>query len=107
MLGKLIDRPVTVTMGLLAVIVLGIVSIRLLPISLIPDIDIPEIAVRVSAPEMSSRELDETVMRILRQSLMQTSSLRELRSEARDGSGTVRLTFAEGTDMDYAYIEVN
>ena len=107
MLGKLIDRPVTVTMGLLAVIVLGIVSIRLLPISLIPDIDIPEIAVRVSAPEMSSRELDETVMRILRQSLMQTSSLRELRSEARDGSGTVRLTFAEGTDMDYAFIEVN
>lgn len=107
MIGKLIDRPVTVTMGLLAVIVLGIVSIRLLPISLIPDIDIPEIAVRVSAPEMSSRELDETVMRILRQSLMQTSSLRELRSEARDGSGTVRLTFAEGTDMDYAFIEVN
>ena len=38
---------------------------------------------------------------------MQTSSLRELRSEARDGSGTVRLTFAEGTDMDYAFIEVN
>lgn len=107
MLGKLIDRPVAVTMGLLAVMVLGIVSVHLLPISLIPDIDVPEIAVRVSAPEMSSRELDETVMRILRQNLMQTSSVQELRSEARDGSGTIRLTFAEGADMDYAFIEVN
>lgn len=35
MLGKLLDRPVTVTMAMLVVVVLGIVSVRLLPVSLI------------------------------------------------------------------------
>ena len=33
MLKTLIDRPITVTMGLLVIMVLGIVSIRQLPVS--------------------------------------------------------------------------
>ena len=45
MLGKLLDRPVTVTMAMLVVVVLGIVNVRLLPVSLIPDVDIPYITV--------------------------------------------------------------
>lgn len=75
MLGKLLDRPVTVTMAMLVVVVLGIVSVRLLPVSLIPDVDIPYITVQVSAPDMSARELDESVLKPLRQQLIQINSL--------------------------------
>ena len=107
MLKKLIDRPITVTMGLLVIMVLGIVSIRMLPVSLIPDIDIPNITVQVTAPGLSSREIDETVLRPLRQNLVQISYLEEVRSEASDGNGRIRLDFAQGADMDYVFIEVN
>ena len=42
MLKTLLDRPISVTMMTLVVVVLGIVSTRLLPVSLIPDVDIPD-----------------------------------------------------------------
>ena len=107
MLRKLLDRPVTVTMAMLVVIVLGIVSIRLLPVSLIPDVDIPYVTVQVSAPDMSARELDESVLKPLRRQLIQINALSDMVCSAKDGSGTVRLTFDHGADVDYLFIEVN
>ena len=61
MLRKLIDRPVTVTMALLVVMVLGVVSIRMLPISLIPDVDIPYMTVQVTAQNLSARARTWTI----------------------------------------------
>ena len=48
MIGKLIERPIAVTMSIIAIIVLGAVAIGLLPVSLMPDVDIPQITVQVS-----------------------------------------------------------
>lgn len=107
MLRKLLDRPIMVTMGLLVVIVLGIVAVRLLPVSLIPDIDAPRITVQLKAPELSSDEIEESLLRILRQSLVQVSFLEDIRTEASDGDAQVFLEFSPGTDMDYCFIEVN
>ena len=107
MLKWMLDRPITVTMALVVVLVLGITGIRMLPVSLIPDIDIPYMTVQVSAPNLSAREIDETVCRPLRQQLVQINSLEDIRSESRDGSGMIRLAFAQGADMDYLFIEVN
>lgn len=95
------------TMILLVVAVLGIVSIQRLPVSLIPDVDIPYITVQVTAPDLSAREIDETVGRPLRQQLIQTSFLEDITSESVDGSCTIRLSFRQGSDMDYLFIEVN
>lgn len=107
MLKKLLDRPITVTMALLVVIVLGIVSMRLIPISLIPEVDIPYITVQVTAPNLSAREIDETVVKPLRQQLIQIHSLEDIQSESKDGGGSIQLTFRQGADIDYLFIEVN
>ncbi|MDO4826869.1 MAG: efflux RND transporter permease subunit [Bacteroidia bacterium] len=107
MLRKLLDRPVMVTMAMLVVIVLGIVSIRLLPVSLIPDVNIPYVTVQVSAPDMSARELDESVLKPLRQQLIQINSLADMVCSSKDGSGVIKLTFDHGADADYLFIEVN
>ena len=71
MLKHLIDRPITVTMITLVIVVLGIVSIRLLPVSLVPDVDIPYITVQATSSELSAREMDESVLKPLRQQLIQ------------------------------------
>lgn len=107
MLNKLLDRPVSVTMILLVFVVLGLVGIGRLPVSLIPDVDIPYVTVQVAAPDLSARELDAAVVNPLRQSLVQIAHLKDIRSEARDGSATMTLSFEEGRDIDYFYIEVN
>lgn len=95
------------TMAMLVVITLGITAIRSLPISLIPDVDIPYITVQVVDRNKSAQELDESVLKPLRQQLIQISSIEDIRSEAKDGSGTIRLVFEQGADMDYLFIEVN
>ena len=107
MLRKLLDRPVSVSMILLVFVVLGFVGIGRLPVSLIPDVDIPYVTVQVSAPDLSARELNDAVVSPLRQSLVQISHLKDIRSEAKDGSATMTLSFEEGQDVDYFYIEVN
>ncbi len=107
MLKHLIDRPITVTMITLVIVVLGIVSIRLLPVTLITDVDIPYITVQATSSELSAREMDENVLKPLRQQLIQINGLEDIVSEAKDGSGTIRLTFNHGADIDYLFIEVN
>lgn len=107
MLRKLIERPIATTMVLIMVVVLGLVSLRMLPISLIPAVDVPYITVQVSYPEQSARELEESVIGQLREGLMQIAGLQDIRSETKDGSGTISLSFEHGASSDYLFIEVN
>lgn len=107
MLRWMIDRPVTVSMITLVVVVLGLVSIRLLPVSLIPEVDIPCIMVQSTSSNLSAREMEESVLKPMRQQLMQIDGLEDIVCEAKDGQGTIQLSFSHGTDMDYLFIEVN
>ena len=107
MLKHLIDRPVAVSMALLALLVLGVAGSRLLPVSLIPESDIPVITVQVDAPRLPARTVDESIIAPLRQRLIQVGGLADITGEARDGGGCLRLTFSHGTRIDYAFIEVN
>lgn len=107
MLRTLLERPISVTMLMLVVVVLGLVSARILPVSLIPDVDIPYITVQAMSSQMSAREMDESVVKVLRQQLMQVNGLEEITSESCDGSGSIKLSFSHGSDMDYVFVEVN
>ena len=107
MLDRLLDRRISVTMITLVLVVLGCIGIGRLPVSLIPDVDIPYITVRIADNSLSARELDNTVVRTLRQNFVQMANLKDIRSEARDGVATMLLSFEEGSNIDYCYIEVN
>lgn len=107
MIKFLLQRPIAVLMVFLACVIIGIITYNTLPVSLLPDIAIPEITVQVSGDNMSARELENTVVKPVRRQLMQVGKLRDIRSEARDGSAIVRLKFDFGTNTDLAFIEVN
>lgn len=107
MIKFLLRRPIAVLMVFLACVIIGIITYNTLPVSLLPDIAIPEITVQVTGDNMSARELENTVVKPIRRQLMQTGKLRDIRSEARDGSAIVRLKFDYGTNTDLAFIEVN
>ena len=107
MLKTLIDRPVTVTMMLLSILVLGGVALNHLPVSLLPEIDAPFITVQATGTGLSAREMDHQVVAPLRQELMQVGGLENIECEAMDQTATIRLSFPHRTDMDYAFIEVN
>ena len=107
MIGKLIERPIAVTMTIIAVVVLGIVAIGMLPVSLMPEVDIPRITVQVNAPGYSAREIDQQMLKGLKNQFRQVSSLKELRSEASNNSGVIYMEFEHGVDIKYLFIDVN
>ncbi len=107
MLKFLLQRPIAVLMAFTACFIVGLVTYFTLPISLLPDIAIPEITIQVTGKNTSARELENTVVKPVRQQLMQVSKLRDIQSETRDGNGIIRLNFDFGTNTDLAFIEVN
>ena len=107
MVKFLIYRPVAGLRGFLAVIMLGVVSSGRLPVSLMPDIDIPEITVAVSRPDNSAREIENSIVSILRRNLLQVPGLDDIESESRNGSAIIILKFEYGTDIEMAFMEVN
>ncbi|MDR0765599.1 MAG: efflux RND transporter permease subunit, partial [Odoribacteraceae bacterium] len=107
MIRYFVHRPTSVMMAFLALFILGVVTYMNIPVSLLPDIAIPEVTVQVSGQNASARELENTVVRPLRQQLMQVGKLRDIRSETRDGNAIVYLNFEYGASTDLAFIEVN
>lgn len=104
---QLINRPIAVTMSVIALIVIGLISFRYIPISLMPDIDIPQITLQVSYPGTSAREIDGKVLQPLKNQLMQVVGLKKIRSEAKTDAGTIYMNFEPGSNIDLIFIEVN
>lgn len=107
MVKFLLQRPIAVLMAFTACFIVGLVTYFTIPVSLLPDIAIPEITIQVSGQNTSARELENTVVKPIRQQLMQVAALRDIHSETRDGAGIIRLSFNFGTNTDLAFIEVN
>ncbi len=107
MVRFLINRPIAVTMTLVAIMTLGILAMKLIPVSLMPDVDIPQITVQVSEKGLSARQINGSIISLLRQQLMQVPHLNDIRTEARDGSGTIFMQFDYGSNIDFLFIEVN
>lgn len=107
MINFLLRRPIAVLMAFAGLCIVGFVTYFLLPVSLLPDIDIPQITVQVSGENTSARELENTVVALVRRQLLQVGGLQEIKSETRDNVGIIRMTFDFGTNTDLAFIEVN
>lgn len=100
-------RPIAVTMSVIAIIVLGIVATGYLPISLMPAIDIPQITVQVSAPGQSVREIDNSLLKPLKNQLSQVAGLKNITAEARADVGTIYMNFEPDCNIDIVFIDVN
>lgn len=88
MVKELLKRPIGVTMSVVAIVVLSIVAMGYLPVSLMPAIDIPQITIQVSAPGLSVREVDNTLLKPLKNQLSQVTGLKNITAEARADAGS-------------------
>ena len=107
MIKFLIQRPIAVLMAFTACFIVGLITYHTLPVSLLPDIAIPEITVQITSANTSARELENTIVKPIRQQLLQVARLQDMKSETRDGAGIIRLSFDFGINTDLAFIEVN
>jgi HAE1 family hydrophobic/amphiphilic exporter-1 len=101
-----IERPVTMFMISAVVVLLGAIAFVRLPVDLMPDVTYPSITVRVNYAGVGPQEIETLIVRPLEQTLAACPGLEQLNSTANEGSGTVRLNFAWGTDLSEAADEV-
>src|SRR5262245_33536065 len=101
-----IERPITMFMISAVVILLGTISLFRLPVDLMPDVTYPSITVRVGYNGVGPTEIETLIVRPLEQTLAAVPGLEQISSNSQEGSGSVTLNFAWGTDLSDATDEV-
>ncbi len=97
-----ISRPVTVLMGVLAVLVLGTAIFTQLKVDLLPDITFPVVAIMTSYPGTPPEEVEEFVTKPIEEAAAIVEDLKSIRSISREGLSAVVIEFDWGKDMDWA-----
>jgi HAE1 family hydrophobic/amphiphilic exporter-1 len=101
-----IHRPVTMFMLSGVIVLLGAISLARLPVDLMPDVTFPSLTIRVGYPGVGPLEIEESVTRPIEQAVAAVAGLQQINSTSSEGSSTVRLNFAWGTDLNAAADDV-
>src|SRR5271156_1066348 len=102
-----IDRPIFAWVLAIIVMLAGAVSIILLPVAQYPSIAPPAVSISVNYPGASAATVQSTVVQVIEQQLSGLDHLLYFSSESdKDGSMTITLSFAQGTNPDIAQVQV-
>ena len=102
-----IDRPIFAWVLAIVLMLAGVLAIRSLPVAQYPDVAPPAIAITVTYPGASAETVQNTVVQVIEQQLNGLDHLLYFSSESdKDGSMTITLTFAPGTNSDIAQVQV-
>jgi multidrug efflux pump len=102
-----VRRPIFAAVLSAIILIAGALSLRLLPISEYPEVVPPTVVVRANYPGANSQVIAETVAAPLEQAINGVEHLIYTSSTATtDGLMTLTVTFALGTDLDKAQVQV-
>jgi len=103
----MINKPVTVAVGVILLVLFGLVSIFRFPIQLTPTVETPIITVRTSWPGASPEEIEREIIDRQEEKLKGVAGLRKMTSESSDNFGRITLEFYVGVDKNVAMRDVS
>ena len=101
-----VKRPVAVSMFTFAVLLFGMVSLGRLSVNLLPDLSYPTLTIRTDYDGAAPGEVEQLVSKPIEEAIGVVKGVRKVTSTSRAGQSDVVLSFAWGTDMDFASLEV-
>ncbi|MCH6547663.1 MAG: efflux RND transporter permease subunit [Gemmatimonadetes bacterium] len=111
MIKLAIKRPVAVSMGYVAVALLGVAAWRNIPIELMPETALPQLTVTARWTGASPEATEAFVTSPLEAVIQQVRGVDKIRSrsEEQQGRGVAQITveFDRDTDMDFARLELS
>ncbi|MEL6716521.1 MAG: efflux RND transporter permease subunit, partial [Planctomycetota bacterium] len=103
-----LDRPVSVLMLFVALLVVGVLAWMRIPLQMMPSgFDPGFLGVWIAYPNASPQEIDEQIVTPLQEQLSTVSGIRHTFSNARTSSMFLGMEFYASADMDEAYNEVS
>ena len=108
---KLIDsaihRPVSVTVGVLLLVLFGLISLFRIPVQLTPNVDRPIVTVTTIWPGASPQEVEQEIIQRQEEQLNTLEGLVKMTSQSADSRGTIALEFSVGVDPDATLLKVS
>ena len=102
-----VNRPVTVVMSLVALLVVGYIAYTRIPLTLFPGgFDYPRLFAWAHYPNAGAVEVEQKVVHHLEEAVAQVSRIKRIRSNAYSGGGNVQVEFQKGTDLQLAFAEM-
>jgi HAE1 family hydrophobic/amphiphilic exporter-1 len=101
-----LNKPVSVAVGVLLILLFGILALNELPQQLTPNVTEPKISVTTTWPGASPHEIEQDIIDEQELVLKNTPGLVEYEAISQDNKGTITLTFRIGTDINKAMLDV-
>ena len=97
-----VDKPVTITMVILIILVFGFLSFSRLSVDLLPDIEFPIASVVTSYTGVAPEDIEETVTKPVEDAVATVNDVKSLSSISQEGISIVIVEFNNGTNIDFA-----
>ena len=101
-----VRRPVFATMGIAALVVMGIFAYRSLVVDLFPKTDIPVIAITTQLPGAGPEEMEARVTKVIEEAVNTVSGIDEMRSVTLEGFSRVIVVFLLERNLEAAAQDV-
>ena len=101
-----INKPVTVTMIFLGIVLMGTISLGRLPQELFPAISYPQLTIVTTYENAAPEEVETLITKIIEEAVGTVGNLKRISSTSKEGISLVTTEFNWGTNMDFASLGV-
>ncbi|MDX9847862.1 MAG: efflux RND transporter permease subunit [Tenuifilaceae bacterium] len=101
-----VNNPVTVSMLVLGILLLGYISFGKLSIDLLPDMNAPRIFVEINAGERPPEEIEKQFVENIESQAIRQKGVAQVSSVCMVGSARITVEYRWGTDMDEAFLDL-
>ncbi len=101
-----VNNPVTVSMIVIGIILLGYISFERLSVDLFPDMNAPRIFVEIKVGERPPEEIEKQYIEDLEAQAIRQKGVSQVSSVCMVGSARVTVEYNWGSDMDEAFLDL-
>ncbi|MSR77526.1 MAG: efflux RND transporter permease subunit [Candidatus Omnitrophica bacterium] len=101
-----IRKKVTVIMGTLGMILLGVIALHQIPQELFPRVGFPQITIVTEYSNAAPEEIENLITKPIEESIGSVSGLKRVESISREGRSSIVVSFNWGQDIDFAALAV-
>ena len=101
-----LKNPVTITMIVLAILLLGKISYDRLSVDLLPDMNTPRLFVEFEAGERPPEEIEKMFVESMESMAIRQSDVTQVSSVIRAGSARITVEYVQNKDMDEAFLDL-
>jgi HAE1 family hydrophobic/amphiphilic exporter-1 len=101
-----VKRPVTITMLIFIVVILGVISLTRMGLDLMPDITYPILSVITEYEGVGSEDIEEILTKPLEEAVSTVKNVKEINSVSRESFSMIMVEFEWGTDINNSAQEI-